>query len=180
MFTFKKLTRDDLVMVMNWRCSPHVTKYMATDPKPKYDDQVSWYQNLVKNHNLFHWVIHFEEKPIGLINLADIDWRNKRASFGYYIGEKDYWYLGGFVTPYFYNMILFEGSLALINKLTAEVFEDNERVISLHLKHGFRYVGKYIDHIYKNNTFHNVVVLELHKDVWLTKNQYKDCVGEWL
>lgn len=29
----RKIKRDDLEMIMNWRMDPDVTKYMYTDPK---------------------------------------------------------------------------------------------------------------------------------------------------
>lgn len=160
MLSFRRLQRGHLAQVLAWRSSPHVTRYMNTDIVPSYQDQVRWFEKL---DPCYYWVIYSEERPIGLINLADLDFRNCRTSFGFYIGDRDYWPIGGFVLPYFYNHVF---ERFPVNKIIAEVFSENEHVIRIHQKHGYRTVGTFTSHIYKNDRFHDITVLELFKKTW--------------
>jgi RimJ/RimL family protein N-acetyltransferase len=110
-------------------------------------------------------VIRLEDKPIGLINLADLDLKNLRTSFGFYIGDREYWNIGGMVLPYFYNYVFDNFP---VNKIMAEVFKDNENIIKIHYLHGFCYIGTLRNHIYKNHKQHDIIALELYRDLWET------------
>jgi UDP-4-amino-4,6-dideoxy-N-acetyl-beta-L-altrosamine N-acetyltransferase len=160
MFTFRRLRREDLELVLKWRFSPHVTRYMNTDIVPDIHSQINWFNKLP--HPILYWIVVFDDLPIGLINLSDVNYMHGRTSFGYYIGEREYWHLGGLVLPYFYNYVF---ATFPIHKIVAEVFYLNP-IWRMHLTHGYRLVGTFLDHVYKNNEYHSVSVLELHKADW--------------
>lgn len=165
-FKFSRMRRNDVPLVMRWRSSPHVTKYMNNDIFPELQNQLRWYES--RPHD-YYWMVKFEDKPIGVINLADIATKHRRASFGFYIGELDYCYLGGFVTPYFYNHVFktFE-----IDRLYADVFTRNSSVIAIHETHGFRIAGHYKDHIHKADGIYSVHVMVLEKSEWANKKRF--------
>lgn len=163
MFEFIKLREEHLEMVLNWRTREDVTKYMVTDIEYNLDNQKKWFNKITNNPSEKYWIILYNSKPIGLISLNDIDYKNKHTRWGYYIGEEEYRMYGGIIPHYLYNYVF--GTLKL-NKINAEVLEGNDNVIKLNLLHGYREVGVFKRHIYKNNKFYDLYLLELTKEDW--------------
>ncbi|MFZ4712623.1 MAG: UDP-4-amino-4,6-dideoxy-N-acetyl-beta-L-altrosamine N-acetyltransferase [Bacteriovoracaceae bacterium] len=168
MFNFKKLTEKDLERVFNWRQKPFVTKYQFTDIQKDYQKHLDWFARVSKDPNFKYWVIHLNERPIGLFNLSNFDVVNSRTNAGYYIGEEDCLHLGGIVPPYLYNYVF---QKLKMNKIYGEVVEGNS-IIKIHLLHGYRQVGTYQQHITKNKEFFNVHAVELMAQDWLKLRRY--------
>ena len=173
MFTFRKIRTDELELIFKWRISHAVNQYMATDMQPDFDRHVWWFTNKV-DHSLY-WMVCHGKTPIGVINLADYAPRHRRTSFGFYIGEESEWLKGPWVLPEFYNYIFNNRG---IDKITAEVLMTNTNMIEIHYKHGYRNVGILQKHIYKNEKWYDVLLLELHKDKWREEG-YNDRIGEF-
>lgn len=173
MFTFRRIKLEELELIYRWRISHHVNQFMATDMAPDYERHVYWYKNKVDP--TMYWMVCYQQKPIGVINLADYVPRHRRTSFGYYIGDKDEWLKGPWVLPEFYNYVFNNRG---IDKITAEVLLENENMWKIHLRHGYEWVGTAKHHIYKNEKWHDVVILELLKDKWRAQG-YNDRIGEF-
>lgn len=170
MFEFVKLKEEHLEMVLNWRTREDITRYMITDVEYDLDKQRKWFDKINKNPSESYWIIKYHAKPIGLISLNDIDLKNRHTRWGYYIGEEKYRMYGAIIPYYLYSYVFEKLNL---NKIIAEVLEGNDRVIKLNLLHGYRKVGIFKNHIFKNGKFHDLILLELTKKDWLKtgKNQ---------
>jgi UDP-4-amino-4,6-dideoxy-N-acetyl-beta-L-altrosamine N-acetyltransferase len=163
MLEFVKLSEDDLDRVLAWRTSADVTRYMFTDVENDPVKHRDWYRSLSADPAHRYWMISYEGKKIGVISLDDIDPANKRCSWGYYIGEPSLRMLGGIIPPYLYNYVF--GVLKL-NKIVAQVMDGNENLMKLHAMHGYRKVGVFREHIFKNNRFYDVHTFELAAASW--------------
>lgn len=163
MLTFRKLQDSDLAQVLEWRTSSHVTKYMYTDIEKSMENQIKWFSKISSDNTQYYWIIEMKSKPIGLISLNQLDKQNKKSSFAYYIGDLDYAIIAGRIHPYLYNFAFFELGL---NKLYAEVMQGNDGMMKMHHHYGFTEVATFKEHIYKYNTFHDVVYFELLAKEW--------------
>jgi UDP-4-amino-4,6-dideoxy-N-acetyl-beta-L-altrosamine N-acetyltransferase len=163
MISFRKLEEKDLQQVLDWRTSKHVTKYMFTDIEYKLENQKKWFEKISLATDEYYWIIEVKEQPIGLISLNELDCRNKKTSFAYYIGNLDFSIIAGRIQPYLYNFIFFELGL---NKVCAEVMAGNDGMMKMHRHYGFRHIGTFKDHIYKYEKFHDVEYFELYADEW--------------
>ena len=163
MITFRKLEERDLEQVLEWRTSKHVTQYMYTDIEKNMDNQYAWFEKISKDDTQFYWIIEIKGIPIGLISLNQIDRRNKKATFAYYIGDLNYSIIAGRIHPYLYNFAFFELGL---NKLYAEVMEGNEGMMKMHLHYGFTHAATFKEHIYKSDCFYDVEYFELLARHW--------------
>jgi RimJ/RimL family protein N-acetyltransferase len=85
-----KIMSDDLQQIMDWRMKPEVTKFMYTDPVLTLEGQQKWFDYIQKDQTTMHWLIMIDDVKIGLINLYDIDYKNKRCSWAYYIGDTSF------------------------------------------------------------------------------------------
>ncbi|SHE87609.1 UDP-4-amino-4,6-dideoxy-N-acetyl-beta-L-altrosamine N-acetyltransferase [Tissierella praeacuta DSM 18095] len=171
MFEFIKLREEHLEKVLNWRTKEDVTRYMITDIEYDLDKQIKWFNQITNNPSEKYWIICYNSVQIGLISLNDIDYKNKHTRWGYYIGEEEYRIYGGIIPHYLYNYVF--GTLCL-NKINAEVLEGNENVMKLNLLHGYRKVGVFKKHIYKNDKFYDLYLLELTKEDWKKANKRYD------
>jgi len=162
MFEFVRLEEQYLELVLRWRTSESVTRYMFTDIEYDLSRQRQWFDRL-SNSTDKYWLIKLKGMPIGLISLNGLDYANKRTSWGYYIGEDQYRMYGGLIPPYLYNFVFDHMKL---NKIIAEVMEGNDSVIKMHRMHGYRDVGTYKEHIFKYGRYHDTHIMELLKEQW--------------
>lgn len=173
----RKILREDLELIANWRMSPEVTKYMYTDPIITKDSQLKWYQSITKDKTVKYWIIEFNKIKIGVLYLINIDIINKRCNWGYYIGNPSFRGKGiaRLLECNIYDYVFFELGL---NKLCCEVLAFNEKVVKIHEKYGSEVEGLLKKHILKKGKYYDVVTMGITKDKWNSiKNQYEyECI----
>lgn len=164
MLKLKKLEEKDLEKVMNWRMKEEVTKYMYTDPVLDIEKQKKWFDEIDYKKDRY-WIIQYEGKDIGLISANNIDEKNKRCAWGYYIGEVGYRGKGiaRDLECSMYDYVFYRLNL---NKLVSEVFEFNEKVVQIHEKFGSKVEGCLKDHILKNGEYYNVITMGVTEREW--------------
>ncbi|MDI3477373.1 MAG: diamine N-acetyltransferase [Thermoanaerobacterium sp.] len=161
----KKINQDDLELIMNWRMKPEVTKYMYTDPILTMETQLMWFNQIINDNNSKYWIIKFDNAKIGLISLNNIDYKNKRCYWAYYIGDTSF--RGkGIATILECNIYDYVFYILELNKLCCEVLSFNEKVISIHKKFGSEIEGVLKQHIFKNGKFYDVITMGITKDKW--------------
>lgn len=160
-----KITIEDLEQIMNWRMMPEVTKYMYTDPILTLEKQKEWFEFIQNDDSVKYWVIKIDGVKIGVINLRDIDYVNRRCTWGYYIGDNSF--RGrGIATTLECNMYDYVFYVLGLNKFWCEVFTFNEKVISIHAKFGSVIEGTLKQHIYKNGEYYDIVSMAITKNEW--------------
>lgn len=171
MFKLRKIKEEDLELVMRWRMSEEVTKYMYTDPQLTLEGQKIWLSHIKSNwERMKYWIIEVENKSVGVLSINDIDSINEKASWAYYLGDTSMRGkgLGKILECNIYDYVFYHLNL---NKLCCEVFEFNEKVIKIHERFGAKIEGKLYEHIKKNGQFHNVVTMGILKREWEIKKK---------
>ena len=154
---------------MHWRSAAFVTQFMQTDITPDLEKQSLWFERVHSDQTCVYWMIEFNAKAIGVINLADINLDNHSASWGFYIGDSESRNLGGLVPPYFYNFV-FEHTC--ISSLIADVLEHNHLVLKLHKLHGYKDDGWLDESVVKNSEQYRVRRLQLFKSNWQEQKRF--------
>lgn len=173
MLRFIKLREAHLEQVLLWRTSFEVSRYMFTDIQFDMENQIKWFDKVSSSLTDKYWIISFNDKPIGLVSLNEINWTHKRCSWAFYIGEKDHRMIGGMISPYVYFYVF---EKLKFQKIMGEVMVENEVVRKLHQLQGCREVGFYRNHIYKNGRYHDVYLYELILKDWeQLKGRYNNC-----
>ncbi|MBU5441002.1 UDP-4-amino-4,6-dideoxy-N-acetyl-beta-L-altrosamine N-acetyltransferase [Paenibacillus sp. MSJ-34] len=179
MLHFIKFKEEHLEQVLTWRTRPEVTQYMFTDIEYNIKKQLQWFQSISNDQTSKYWIAALNGVHIGLVSLNEIDLRNKRCSWGYYIGESSYRMIGGMIAPYIYNYVFDQLGL---KKITGMVMEGNINIRKMHEFHGCREVGVYKEHVYKNDRYHDVYLYELLDRDWRVQKErfgaYKGCFEE--
>ncbi len=165
---FRLIQSKDLEMILKWRTSPEVTKYMYTDIEFNLDTQKIWYDNIRQDSTRMDWIINVDNDDVGLISIVKIDNHNKRCEWAYYLGTSSVRGKGvGKAVEL--NVLKFVFENLDLNKLCCEVYKSNDMVIKLHEKFGSIVEGVRAKHIYKNSKFHDIVEMGILKDVWKEK-----------
>ena len=164
-FSVRPIIEGDLEMIMNWRMSPEVTRYMNTNPKLTIEGQRKWLHSLEEKNDVKYWIIEVAGTPAGVICLVDIDYEKKNTSWGYYIGEIG---LRSMQLAISLELSLYAyvfGELCL-DEIRCEVFSLNEGVIKLHQLCGCQIVKIVEDEVYKDGVQYNVTHLSLTRAAW--------------
>jgi len=85
----KRLTHDKIEIVRQWRNDPKIQQHMFYREYITPEMQERWFAKLDKKCN-FYFIIYYEEKEIGLINIKDINWETKIGEPGIFIYEDAY------------------------------------------------------------------------------------------
>ncbi len=170
--TLRRITEDDLEMIMNWRMSETVTRYMNTSPRLTMEGQKKWFASLEENDRVKNWMIEVNGVPAGLINLADINWEEGNSSWGYYIGEES---LRSLKLAVSLEMSLYDYVFDVLgfSEIHNEVFKLNEGVWKLHTACGCRIVKETIGEVEKEGVAYDIVHLSITKDEWYAIREKK-------
>lgn len=181
MFTFREIDPQDADMILRWRMTHRVAKFMNSDVSYDLGAQTKWISSCYSNERYYHWIISNNNVPVGLINLADYSSTDKTTSYGFYIGAEGLDACGAFIPPYFYNFLF--NTLA-VSRINVEVFYNNVNVIGLHLLHGYRFIPANDRVIIRNGKDVLLVAMALEKNNW-NFNRYGKCfasfpVSKWI
>lgn len=164
-YKLRRIQDHDLEMIMNWRMSPEVTKYMNTDPVLTMEKQREWLQHINKDDSVEHWLITVDDIPVGVICLEDLDKIKKTTSWGYYVGEKKYRsiQLAISLEMSLYDYVFEVLGLETIN---STAFSANTGVIHLHKLCGCRRMTETKGEVEKGGVKYDVTHLSLSRQEW--------------
>lgn len=164
-YKLRKICENDLEMIMNWRMQPDITRYMNTDPKLTLDMQKKWFASLQNNDQVKYWMIMTDNTPIGIINLAKIDWEKKNTSWAYYIGEKKGRSMELAIAL---EMSLYDHVFDVLelDEIYSDVFSLNKGVIKLHELCGCKKIKEIKDKVEKNGIKYDVTYLSISRQEW--------------
>ena len=87
--TLRRLTHDKIETVRQWRNDPKIQQHMFYREYITPEMQERWFAKLDKKCN-FYFIIEYNGKEIGLINIKDINWETKIGEPGIFIYEDEY------------------------------------------------------------------------------------------
>lgn len=165
MIELRDVKLEDKEMIRGWRNLPEVAKYMYTDHYITPEEHERWFRDVGMDPSRRYWVIVYQGECIGLVYLYDIDFKNRRCSWGFYIANPQVQGKGvGSLVEYTILQYVF-GKLNF-NKLSCEVLIYNEPVILMHKSFGFKEEGYLRQHVVKSGHSTDVVLLAMLRVEW--------------
>ncbi len=150
--------------MLHWRNDERVRAYMYTDHPISPDEHAQWFARMRADPGVDYRIGEHAGRPIGLVALTRIDPPSRRASWAFYVGERNVPPGSGAALEYLALEHAF-GTRGL-RKLCCEVLAFNSRVVKLHQRFGFKQEGLLAGHVFKNGKFEDVVVLALFDADW--------------
>lgn len=84
-----RLTHNKIEMVRNWRNDPKIVAFMEYKEYITAEMQQNWFRKINNEHN-YYFIIEFEGKEIGLINIRDINYEKGEGEGGIFIYDDEY------------------------------------------------------------------------------------------
>lgn len=120
--------------------------------------QEDWYQRILSDRANVRLAIDFEGKFVGLVNLTDIDWKNRCAETSIRL-TSDTPKRKGIATDALTSLIDYAFNELNLHRVYAAIIDNNEISKNLHLKCGYTHEGIQKDAIYKNGRYHDRVLM---------------------
>jgi UDP-4-amino-4,6-dideoxy-N-acetyl-beta-L-altrosamine N-acetyltransferase len=157
-----------LEIVLEWRNQDFIRRVMYYDKVITLDEHKTWFERISKSDNSITKVFLFNGIPYGVINITNIDRKNQKCDWGFYIGVKNApkglgTLMGELALDYMFNNLK-------VRKVCAEVLGFNQKSINFHQKLGFEQEGILKKHIWKNNQYVDVYIMALFSGKVATKN----------
>lgn len=136
---------DNQLLLYQWRNQANVRQYMINQQVISRAEHQLWFSGLAKRQDQQHFVIYYQELPIGAINISCHDGlaleKSQHGEVGLYIGEE----------KYRQNILAFAPSLAIndyafeqlgIKKLSSKVKADNSAALKYNQQLGYTLTSK--------------------------------------
>ena len=161
----RKIRKTDCETIWSWRNSDHVKKFMYDQKSISWADHQAWFDKILVSKKDIYWLIEAAKSEIGLACINDISQDNKRASWAFYIADKNFRAVGaGSAIEYMVADFAFN-SLKL-NRLSCEVLSWNTSIIRMHKKFGFYSEGVKRQYVFHDGQFIDVECFSITKTEW--------------
>ena len=165
------LTLNDIELVRNWRNSPDVATHMYNETHISSEQQLKWFDKIDNDNTCRYWIIEYGGVKIGLAYLTAIDNTLSSCYWGFYLGNLSV-RGGGIGSKIEFNVLEYVFNELQLNKLRCEVFVNNDKVIKMHEKFGFRREAYYREHCMKFDKKLDVVGLAILRSEWSVLSSY--------
>lgn len=153
--------RDDLLLLSKWRNSPEVYEFLFERDPVSCAQQERWFSLLLEKNDRRCFIIETRgAHAMGFIQLFRIDWRNRNADWGFYIGESEY-RMGGYAAEAEFLLLRYAFRHLNLHRVYCETFAFNVKVLSMHRRFGFVEEGRLREHIYRDGRYEDVVITGL-------------------
>jgi len=154
--------------IRNWRNQPKIRKYMYNNHIISKKEHKKWIRKVKNNDETKVWIVYQDETPIGVMNLKDIDHKNKITDWGFYIGEEKYRGLG-LSKHMLYNLMKLVFADMNFRKMYTTVLENNEIALNLYKKMGLEIDGCLKDHLIRDNRLIDLYLMSVFEKKWRRK-----------
>ncbi len=164
------IEKSDLPRFVEWLNDPEVNRGLSLVVPLSTPQEESWFEGL-KNKPIDEHPLGIEVQTpkgwllVGNLSLMNIDWRNRLAEVGIFIGEKRYWSQGYgrdamvlMLRHAFFNLGL--------NRVFLRVFETNPRAVHSYEKAGFVHEGRMRQAQYQDGKFIDVLLMSVLHAEW--------------
>jgi diamine N-acetyltransferase len=135
MVVLRPVGAADLPILQVWDADPAIIELMGR----RFDEQSpeQWLRSLRNGRSSRAWIIEYSERPVGELELAQINYSSGTAEIRICIGEKDCWGLG-LGREAMARSLAFAFETLNLKEIYLRVFATNTRAIRLYERLGFR------------------------------------------
>ncbi len=158
--------REDLPRFVSWLQNPEMRNYL-TIRYISLAHEEKWFERLLTQTggatpNRLHFVIETKEdpRPIGVISLESINWRDRKAEVGVFIGDPEYWGKG-YGTDAMSVLLDVGFRWYNLHRIYLYVIASNARAIRSYEKAGFQHEGRMREAAYINGRFEDLLLLSI-------------------
>ncbi len=163
----RALEIEDHKITTKWRNDAAITELLGGNTYfISHEREKKWVENVIANDltNIRLGICLIENNHlIGLVNLTNIEWINKKAEFSILIGEKDEWGKG-YANEATQLMLAFGFNERNLEKIYLTVDVTHTKAIALYEKIGFVREGLLRKDHFKNGSYRDTYIYSILKD----------------
>ncbi len=161
--------REYLPKYVEWLNDWEVSRFLAPGiPLPlNLEEETEWFERRRQDKDDLVFAIRAqpENQLIGNCGLHRLDWKNRIAVFGIFIGDKNYW-SKGYGTDATRTLLRFAFEQMGLNRVELEVYDFNTRAQRAYEKAGFRRDGVRRQALYRDGQYHDVYLMGVLREDW--------------
>lgn len=166
----REYRKEDLPMVVQFMNDQEIRRNLA--PGIAFpltmNDEVKWFENnsgMGTSQYSFAIETLEDAKYIGGCGVHAVDWKNRHADIGIFIGDRTF--LGkGYGTDAMKTLTAFVFDEMNMHKLRLDVYAFNERAIRCYEKCGFREEARLREELFRDGAYHDTVRMVLFLRDW--------------
>jgi UDP-4-amino-4,6-dideoxy-N-acetyl-beta-L-altrosamine N-acetyltransferase len=165
----RPMEEGDLDLVREWRNAERIRRVSYTDHLIGRDEHRTWFERVVRSDATAPFVFECEGRPVGVVNLVDIDRAESSCVWGFFIGAEDAPRGAGGAMGFCALEHVFEQSG--LTSVRGEALAGNESSIRYHRRLGFELVDRLVDGAEKSGESLDVLVFTLREPVWAANRE---------
>jgi UDP-4-amino-4,6-dideoxy-N-acetyl-beta-L-altrosamine N-acetyltransferase len=140
---FTLLSEEEKEMVLGWRNNPLIRMWMSNDDVISIDDHMKFVAKLSSRNDVAYWLVSYCDNPVGVFDLASIDYLHGSAVIGYYLAPD---LIGtGFGMSFMLSFRTFFFDVLGFQMLYSYVLEGNARAFQMSEFYGERPYGSFAE-----------------------------------
>lgn len=161
---FLNISREKKEMVLDWRNHDSIRKWMYSDKIISLEEHTTFCNQLIEDNENFYWIAKSKDGNfVGIIYLNRTDFKNKHAYIGIYSNPFNEIKNKGYLLIRCIKNLAFE--IAGLHTLKLEVIDNNQKAIDFYKKSGFNEEGKLKEFVFRNDQWHDVIVMGIVKNL---------------
>lgn len=176
--TLRQMTRDDMQMICDMFNDPELENLVVGWAFPlSIEQQQQWFEKNINDNKNFRFVIETpEDGAVGIATLTGIDWKNRRATHGIKLANKER-RTKGIGTDSVMAIMRYAFDELGLHRLDGSWFDSNVASKALYTKCGWKAEGIKREYIYKRGVWRDLTVvgvLESDYRALIAQNHYWD------
>lgn len=165
--TLRIIESKDAEMIRNWKNSHDNYIFFANRDFISDKKQESWISSKLEDDSSLYMIIAENNslQPIGMTLLEKIDHRNRNASWGIYIGEKEY-RKRIFALEATYLILKYGFEYLNLYKIYGNTLKSNKKGRSFHKLVGFNEEATFCNHIFVDDFYDDLIWISIFKKDW--------------
>ena len=158
--------REDAERCYRWMNDPNIVRTLKSRYPIAFQNELEWMDRAMHGSTTErHFAIERKDDRthIGNASLHDIDWVSRTSWFGLFIGEPTAWNRG-YGTDAIGALVRFAFGEMNLRKIRINVFDYNEKAKHVLLSHGFVQEGKLAREFFREDAYHDLVILSKFRD----------------
>ncbi len=163
------ILREYLPRYVEWLNDWETIQYLMPGiPLPQtLETETEWFETHGKDKNsiIFAILALSDKNLIGNCGIHAVDYKNRKAVFGIFIGDKKYWGKG-YGTDAVRTTLRFAFEQMGLNRVELEVYDLNPRAMRAYEKAGFQREGAHRQGLYRDGKFHDIYIMGILREEW--------------
>ena len=156
---------DDASIYVKWLSDPNISDKLHSTKRVfnELNEKEFLNKRLSNGDYIFSIIKKSDDKIIGTVSLNEIDYVDRTATIGIFIGESDN-HNKGYGSDALRAILKYGFGVLNLYNIDLKVFDFNEQAINCYKKVGFKEYGRRHKAYYINNEYHDLISMEILKD----------------